>query len=156
MTFTPPSADNLVHLTKSLTLDDDNSASDVDACFTLTGTVRLSKLYLEVTGGTTLTNATAVYFDLYSANGATALTKSDGALSGKNLGFIMYKKDVLTVTGAYMDPSAAPVVTEEATTDLNIMHECYCTQDATAGPAWRQPSGCTTPRATPPRPTTRP
>ena len=120
-------------VTKALTLDDDNSATDVDACFTVTGTVKLHALYLEVTGGTTLTNATAVYFDLYSANGSTVLTKADGALSGKDAGFMMYKNDVLTVTGAYIDPTAAPVVTEEATADLSLEHECFVTEDRTAG-----------------------
>ena len=118
-----------IKLSKDLTLDDTGGATDVDACFTVTGTVKLEKLYLEVTGGTDVTNATAVYFDVYSANGATALTKNDGVLSGKTAGFVLYKNDINSVTGAYIDPTAAPVLTEEATADLSIFHDCLVTED---------------------------
>ena len=119
-------------ISKALTLDDTGSTSDVDACFTLTDSVILHKLYVQVTGGTDVTNATAVYFDLYSANGVTALTKNDGVLSCKTGGFTMYKNDTNAVTGAYIDPVAAPALVEEATADLSIFHECTVSEDRTA------------------------
>jgi hypothetical protein len=96
---------------KSITLTANNTTASVPI-FTLTGNIKLIRLYATVT--TVLSsNITACSFDLYDTNAAVQLTKNDGVLSNHPVGSWVGKIAANTVTFAKAS-SAACAVTESA------------------------------------------
>lgn len=85
------------HLDSTVTLDANNTSANVNA-FQITGSIHVISLHAEILTAGTLTNCTAVSFDLWDGALSTALTKaSPGAvLSGEAVGTIMTKIDINT------------------------------------------------------------
>lgn len=83
--------------TKTITLNANNTSASVNV-FIITGAVKCLSLHGAITVKTTLTNCTAVYFDLWDGTTSVPITKTTGAaMSGYNVGaFFIKDTDVAT------------------------------------------------------------
>jgi hypothetical protein len=115
-------------ITKTVTLAANNTSESLN-CFQVTGTVRLLRLYGKVLTGT-LTNMTAVSFNLWDGTSAVQLTKTDGVLTGKPVGTIIGKNAALGTTMFVCDPTAGAV--NEGTTGINFYAALITQKTATA------------------------
>lgn len=77
---------------KVITLDANNTTASVNI-FQITGTVKIQRLYAEVTNTSTLTNCTAASFDLFPTGGAAIqISAAGGVLSGVPVGTYIFKE----------------------------------------------------------------
>lgn len=79
------------------TLSANNATANVNL-FKLNGSVIVKKIYGVLTAKTTLTNMTAVSFDMNDATATVQLTKNDGVMSTAVVGAVIAKTTVATVT----------------------------------------------------------
>jgi len=75
--------------------------------FKVTKSVLLLSLRAMISEANTLTNATAVHFDLWDGTSSIDLTLNDGVLSGMGVGTFLVKSDLMSATVNIMDPVAA-------------------------------------------------
>lgn len=88
-----------VTLEVSKTLSAANTTANVNL-FRLYGTVQVNKIYGLVTRKGTLSNMTAVSFDMNDATATVQITKNDGVMSTALVGAIILRNTVSTVTAA--------------------------------------------------------
>jgi hypothetical protein len=96
---------------KTITLSANNTTASVNV-FSLTGSVKVRKIYGFITTAATLANLTVASFDLYDSTAVVQITAAGGALSGMAVGTFFAKCDkndadfVVSnnVAGAIMEP----------------------------------------------------
>lgn len=86
-------------LETSKTLSANNTTASVNL-FKLTGSVIVKKIYGVLTADTTLTNMTAVSFDMNDATATVQLTKADGVMSTAVVGAVIAKQAANTTTAS--------------------------------------------------------
>ncbi len=112
-------------VTKTITLNINNGTQSLN-CFQVVGTVRIARLYAEITDATTLTNCTAAFFELDDGAAQQAITLNNGVLSGMAVGTFVAKTATAGNTMSIANNATGVVI--EPVADKRAFNRFFITQ----------------------------